>query len=187
MNNNFVDAVPNLGIQKSVYVKDIEEKGVKTMEEKIDAILESYKSHPSIVMIKSKVKVTTKFNFRDTTADEMYRKMILIDSKKSTPEGDVSVDLLKCIADIIAGTVADIYNENKKNNVYPPSLKKQNVTPLYKGEERTAKKNYRGVSILPVLSKVFGREMNEQTSLWMNSYHPFYSLTVQGMEHNTVY
>ena len=92
----------------------------------------------------------------------MYRKMILLDSKKATPEGDMSVDLLKCIADIIAGTVADIFNENKNNNAFPLSLKKQNVTPLHKGEERTAKKNYRGVSILPVLSKVFGRELNEQ-------------------------
>ena len=171
LNDNFVDAVPNLGIKKSMFVEEVEEiKRADNMEQKIDAILNSYKSHPSIVMIKSKVKVTTKFNFRDTTADEMYRKMILIDSKKSTPEGDVSVDLLKCIADIIAGTVADIYNENKKNNVYPPSLKKQNVTPLYKGEERTAKKNYRGVSILPVLSKVFGREMNEQIYEFMDEF-----------------
>ena len=135
---------------------------METMEQKIGTILESYKSHPSIVTIKSKVKVTTKFKFKDTTADEMYRKMILLDSKKATPDGDVSVDVLKCIGDIIAGTVADIFNENKNKNVFPSSLKRQNVTPLHKGEERTAKKNYRGVSILPVLSKVFGRELNEQ-------------------------
>ena len=111
MNDNFVEAVPNLGIKKSVYVEEVDKRGVKTMEQKIDAILESYKSHPSIVMIKSKVKVSTKFKFKETTADEMYRKMILLNSKKATPEGDMSVDLLKCIADIIAGTVADIFNE----------------------------------------------------------------------------
>ena len=39
-----------------------------------------------------------------------------MDSKKAIPEGDMSVDLLKCISDIIAGTVADIFNENKNNN-----------------------------------------------------------------------
>ena len=88
--------------------------------------------------------------------------MISLNSKKATPEGDMSVDLLKCIADIIAGTVSDIFNENKNNNVFPSSLKRQNVTPLHKAEARTAKKNYRGVSILSVLSKVFGRELNEQ-------------------------
>ena len=105
MNDYFVDAVSNLGIKKSEYVEAVEGRSVQTMDQKIDAILESYKSHPSIVMIKSKVKVTTKFKFRDTTADKMYRKMISLNAKKATPEGDMSVDLLKCIADIIAGSV----------------------------------------------------------------------------------
>ena len=123
-----------------------------TLEEKIDKILDQYKSHPSIIMINSKVKISSKFKFKDTNAEEMYRKIISLDSKKAVPEGDVSVDVLKCTADIIAGVVADVFNENKNKNVYPSSLKVQNVTPLYKGEERTLKKNYRGVSILPVLS-----------------------------------
>ena len=77
------------------------------------------------------------------------------------------MDVLKCTADIISGAVADIFNENMNKNTYPSSLKVQNVTPLYKGEERTSKKNYRGVSILPVLSKLFGREINEQISEFM--------------------
>ena len=86
MNNNFVDAVPNLGIEKSVYVKEKEITVSKTMEQKIDDILEGYKSHPSIVMIKNRGSVTTKFYFKDTTADEMYKKIIMLDSKKA-PRG----------------------------------------------------------------------------------------------------
>ena len=139
-------------------------------EQKIDAILESYNSHPSIVMIKNKVQVTTKFEFRDISADEMYRKILSLDSKKAIPEKDVSVDVLKSTADIICKPLADIFNENKNMNIYPASLKMQNVTPLYKGDERTAKKNYRGVSILPVLSKLFGREMNEQIYAYMEKF-----------------
>ena len=81
-----------------------------------------------------------------------------------------SVDVLKCTAYIISGAVADIFNENMNRNTHPSSLKVQNVTPLYKGEERTSKKNYRGVSILPVLSKLFGREMNEQISEFMEEF-----------------
>ena len=62
--------------------------------------------------------MTTKFKFKDTTADEMYSKMISLDSKIATPEGHMSVDLLKCIGDIIAGTVADIYNENTNKSCF---------------------------------------------------------------------
>jgi hypothetical protein len=173
LNNNFVDAVPNLGIEKS-YIENVQERRTGNLEEKIDIILEQYKYHPSIVMIKSKVKISTKFRFKDTNGEEMYRKILFLSSKKAVPEGDVSVDVLKCTADIISGTVADSFNENKNNNVYPSFLKAQNVTPLYKGEERTSKKNYRGVSILPVLSKLFGRELNEQIYEYMDEFLSYY-------------
>jgi hypothetical protein len=170
LNNNFVDAVPNLGITKSIYVKEGETKQLGNIEQNIDAILQSYQSHPSIKMIKNKVTVTTKFNFSDTTPEEMYKKIISLNSKKASPENDVSVDVLKCTADIISESVSDIFNENKNKNIFPSTLKAQNITPLYKGEERTSKKNYRGVSILPVLSKLFGREMNEQMYEYMDKF-----------------
>jgi exonuclease III len=170
LNNNFVDAVPNLGITKSIYVNEGETKKFENLGQQIDAILESYQSHPSIVMIKSNVTVTTKFKFRNTTPDGMYKKIISLNSKKASPENDVSVDVLKCTADIISKSVSDIFNENKNLNVFPSILKAQNVTPLYKAEERTSKKNYRGVSILPVLSKLFGRELNEQMYEYMEEF-----------------
>jgi hypothetical protein len=81
LNNNFVDAVPNLGIEVH-YVENVHESPNANIEEKIDAIIDRYKSHPSIVMIGSKVKVVTKFRFRETTAEEMYRKILKLDSKK---------------------------------------------------------------------------------------------------------
>ena len=173
----YVDAVPNLGIEKS-YVEKVPERQGGKLEDKIDYILDQYKSHPSIVMIKNKVKVTSKFKFRDTNADEMYRKMISLYSKKAVPEGDVSLNVLKCTADIICKTVADVFNEDKNNDVYKSNLKFQIVTPHYKGEERFLKKNYRGVSILPVLSKLFGREMNEQMYEYMEDILSAYLLSL---------
>ena len=147
LNDNFVDAVPNLGI-KCLYGESGEEKQFQNMEAKIDDILDRYKSHPSIVMIEHHVKITTKFQFKDTNTEKMYRKILAMDSKKAVPENDISIDVLKCTADIISDSIADIFKENKNLNTFPNSLKVQNVTPLHKGDERTLKKNYRGVSIL---------------------------------------
>ena len=65
LNNNFVDAVTNLWIEKS-YVEKVEKKSNPTMEQKIDSISVEYKSHPSIVVINHKVTVTTKFKFKET-------------------------------------------------------------------------------------------------------------------------
>ena len=170
LNNNFVDAVSNLGIEKCCYVEKSSVAPSPNIGEKIDAILDEYKFHPSVVMINNKVKVTTKFKFRNTTAEKMYRRILALNAKKATPEDDVSVEVLKCVADIIDGTLADIVNENINANTFPSSLKIQNVTALHKGDDRTLKKNYRGVSILYILSKLFEREMNEQISEYMENY-----------------
>ena len=166
LNNNFVDAVENLKIEKSVRRENPTCQGL-SMEQRIDAILEDYKEHPSIVMINNKVRVITKFKFRKTTSEKMYDKILALNSKKATPEDDVTVEVLKCTADIIDATLAEILNGNIENNIFPNSLKIQNVTPLHKGDDRSLKKNYRGVSILCILSKLFEREMNEQISEYM--------------------
>jgi hypothetical protein len=79
------------------------------------------------------------------------------------------VNVLKCTADIISGALADIFNENMNRNAYPSSLKIQNITPLYKGEERTAKKNYRGV---------------KSQNSWKNFYLTTYLATGLGTELN---
>lgn len=169
LNNNFVDAVTNLGIEK-LYVGEVEKKNHSSMEQKIDSILEEYKSHPSIVMINHKVTVTTKFKFKETTAEKMYDRILSLNSKKATPEDDVTVDVLKCTADIIDQYLADIVNENIHCNNFPSSLKVQNVTPLHKDDDRSLKKNYRGVSILYLLSKIFEKELNEQICEYMDQF-----------------
>ena len=170
MNNNFIDAVINLEIKKSIYVENRPATNANTVEQKIDMILDDYKSHPSIVMINNKVRVTTKFKFRETTAEKIYKRILSLNSKKATPDDDVSVDVLKCTADIIDSRLADIMNCNFADNIFPASLKIQNVTPLHKDDDRSLKKNYRGVSILYILSKIFEREMNDQICEYMDNF-----------------
>ena len=53
-------------------------------------------------------------------------------------------------------------NEALKTGSFPDSLKCANVRPIYKKEDPFDKKNYRPVSILPLLSKVYERVIYEQ-------------------------
>ena len=48
--------------------------------------------------------------------------------------------------------------------MFPSYLKTTEVTPIYKKEKRDLKDNYRPVSILPVLSKLYERSMFKQIS-----------------------
>ena len=47
-------------------------------------------------------------------------------------------------------------------SLFPTSLKLANVTPVHKKKERTNKENYRPISVLPTVSKVFERNMHNE-------------------------
>ena len=53
-----------------------------------------------------------------------------------------------------------------KNSVFPDSLKQADITPLYKNDTRNEKENYRPVSIIPNLSRIYGRRMYTQINKW---------------------
>ena len=57
------------------------------------------------------------------------------------------------------------YNYNLVDNgIFPDFLKTANVTPVFKKDSRTDKKNYRPVRILPNLSKIYERLIYKQLS-----------------------
>ena len=59
-------------------------------------------------------------------------------------------------------------NKALKTGSFPDSLKCANVRPIYKKDDPFDKKNYRPVSILPPLSKVYERVIYEQTSYYFD-------------------
>ena len=53
-------------------------------------------------------------------------------------------------------------NEAIRNNKFPDSLKLSDITPVYKKLHPSDKTNYRPVSVLPLLSKVFEKIIYDQ-------------------------
>ena len=49
-------------------------------------------------------------------------------------------------------------------------MKYVNISPVHKKDDYTDKNNYRPVSLLPVVSKVFERPMHNDISLFMDKY-----------------
>ena len=69
-------------------------------------------------------------------------------------------------------TVKVCANETLTTGYFVDSLKCANVRPIYKKVDPFDKKNYRPVSILPLLSKVYERVIYEQAS---NYFEPFFN------------
>ena len=70
--------------------------------------------------------------------------------------------------DICGPTLYPILNNGIQDCIFPDKLKLADITPLYKKDDKTDKKNYRPVSILPVVSKIFERIMQTQIVSFIN-------------------
>ena len=70
--------------------------------------------------------------------------------------------LLKAAADIIAPTLTYIFNLSLSKGVFPQDFKVAKVSPLFKSGSRDQVENYRPISVLPIVAKVFEKEVNNQ-------------------------
>ena len=175
LNNYFIEAVQNLEIEKffSEGENNLEsenESQTKDSRDVINNIIDKYKLHPSILLIKENVNIENSFKFSDSTEDEIYSKIKRLNPKKASMENDIPAKTLIGCNDIISGYISNIYNESKESEKYPTSLKTADITPIHKEKEKNVKKNYRPVSILPILSKIYEGNMSEQILSYVNKF-----------------
>ena len=77
--------------------------------------------------------------------------------------------MLKISAEIISPSLAWIFNFCIKTGVYIDDWKKAWVIPINKSENRKKCENYRPISILPIISKIFERSIFNQLYEFLNS------------------
>ena len=78
-----------------------------------------------------------------------------------------------------APIITNIWNEEVvSSSMFPESLKLADVTPVYKKSDPTLVSNYRPISVLPTMSKVFERLMHHQVSEYIDKHlSPFCVVT----------
>ena len=86
-----------------------------------------------------------------------------MDKSKATQQGDIPTKIVKDDKDIFSYFISARFNNAVNKGVFPNELKHADIKPIYKKESRNEKEeNYRPVSILPNLSKIFERCMYDQ-------------------------
>ena len=73
------------------------------------------------------------------------------------------------------------FNNSLFSKVFPSSLKKADITPVYKKDEKFLKNNDRPVSILPSFSKIYERCIYDQIN---DYFHPLFSKLQCGFRKN---
>ena len=82
-------------------------------------------------------------------------RLMIKDLKNNKPAGgDISLQLLK-ECDFTYEKLTNCINSTLIEGLFPDFLKRANITPVHKKNDPLDKENYRPVSILPLLSKVY--------------------------------
>ena len=119
--------------------------------------IEKYQNNPSIKVIRENIDTTKNFSF-DLINPECISKIInKLDTSKATQQGDIPTKIIKDNKDIFSYFISASFNNAVNKGVFPDELKHADIKPIYKKESRNEKENYRPVSILPNLSKIFER------------------------------
>ena len=154
MNTFFVN------ITKSLDLKKDDDSSLNPINfENINDILGKHKNHPSVHKISQTFITNEKFSFNFLTEDQVRELIMNLDSSKATPIGDISVDILKSTADI---HLSFSINLSMEKGCFPEELKLAEVSPIFKKKDDLDKENYRPVSVLPHVSKVFEKIMHHQ-------------------------
>ena len=80
-------------------------------------------------------------------------------SKSSGPDG-IPSRLLKELAPEISSSITCIFNKSLYEGSFPSKWKDCNLTPVFKADQKDIVSNYRGIALLPILSKVLERHVH---------------------------
>ena len=80
-----------------------------------------------------------------------------METSKACQDTDIPTKIIKENADVFAEILLSSFNDSVEKSNFPSSLKKTNITPAFKKGDRNCNDNYRPVSILPNMLKIFER------------------------------
>ena len=132
----------------------------------IDNIMLKFKAYPSIVKIKKHFKIETTFSFSSTSKDEIVAIIKDLQNNKAAG-GEIFLNILKK-SNFTYDESTDCVNYTSKNRKFPDFLKNANITPVHKKDDPTDKVNYRPVSVLSLLSKIFERVIYNRLGEYMD-------------------
>ena len=93
----------------------------------------------------------------EVTEQDVIDQLLTLDVNKAFGPDEISPKILKEGAVELAPILMFIYNESLTKGIFPQDWKRANVIPLFKKGNRHEINNYRPVSLLSVLGKVFER------------------------------
>ena len=104
----------------------------------------------------------TTFHFHEITKQDVMCIISKLPNKKSTGYDEISTETIKILSAVISPTLSLIINKCILNGTVPDEMKVSKIKPLFKKGDVTLLNNYRPISLLPCVSKIFERVLFNQ-------------------------
>ena len=112
-------------------------------------------------MISNKYDKNT-FTFQPVTYEDILKEIQKLDCSKACQDTDIPTKIIKLNSDIFADFIFKNFNNNIAFSFYSTCLKNSNISPVHKKDSRNIETNYRPVSILSNISKIYERCLYSQ-------------------------
>ena len=159
-NHFFKNSVTSLNISENRFLLKESEIIYKGAE----GAIRKFEIHPSIQSIHEKVTTDSRFPFSKVTASNMKLEMKSLNPKKVGTFMGISSKLVIDACDVLCEPLSNIWNDEIKRKKFPSKLKLADISSFFKKMEDVLVGNYRPISILPTISKIFERIMQMQVN-----------------------
>ena len=111
--------------------------------------------------------VNARFEFTEIHKETVLRHLTTLNVKKATGADGISAKLLRMAAPGIATSLTKLFNYSLKTGQIPREWKAAHVTPVHTKGVNELAENYRPVSVLPVVTKVFEAIVHTQLFVYL--------------------
>ena len=108
------------------------------------------------------------FSFGSCCTSEVLKLLEKLKVNKATGLDNLPSKFLKLVANILAPSLTFMFNQSISTGIVPTEWKLARVTPIFKKGARQDVNNYRPISIIPVVAKIFERTLYNQLYEYLN-------------------
>ena len=148
-NEHFVNVAAEIGFPDSI--------------SSVTTSLAKHSNHPSILKIKEKHEsANNSFSFHLVDPSTVMAYLKNFNPRKATGFDNIPGKLLRLGHQELSRPLTYLINVSISQNVFPDEMKCAEVSPIFKKNDKLNKKNFRPVSVLTGLSKIFEYIINDQ-------------------------
>lgn len=114
-------------------------------------------------------------SLKPATTNEVITIIKNLDCNTASGIDGITTKSVKCVMDIIATELTACINYCMARGIFPNVLKIAKVVPIHKSGSKHDPCNYRPISVLPVISKIFEKILYNRLQTFLNSKCFFYA------------